>query len=408
MSSPISVRDRDDSSLPIETSTMRLLYSYTARFGEGSTVHIGEFVRAFGAHCGAVVENSTVIPPFREDKSTWPLRRRIWARTVWARRNIDHLVRTWRAARKSSAEVLLFRFAQDHTWFLATFVLSFVYPVVLEVNSIRSLEEPDAGGTANRVLDELTMRAVARSFTVSEVLRAHMVNVRGFPADKIAVVENGVDIDSFKQLVSPDVAKARLGILGTFAVGFVGSLKRWHGVDALVNVAKKVVGRIPNVRFVIVGDGDARPALEAQVESAGLRAVFLFTGHVSHEKVVEVLGGMDVMTAPYKRESLSRTGEFYFSPLKIFEYMAMGKAVIASPFGQIKQLIEDGVSGRLIHIEDDETVAEELVRLYRDAEYRMRLGANARSRIEERYTWKINAEKVLSVCRSAEAEFECK
>jgi glycosyltransferase involved in cell wall biosynthesis len=108
---------------------------------------------------------------------------------------------------------------------------------------------------------------------------------------------------------------------------------------------------------------------------------------------------MDITIAPHDRNSFKSIGGFHGSPLKIFEYMAMGKPVIATPIGQIKDIIEDNISGRLIYSDQVEELKNAVIRLYEDKDYRDTLGKNARKVVMDNYTWEINARKIEDICR---------
>ena len=105
--------------------------------------------------------------------------------------------------------------------------------------------------------------------------------------------------------------------------------------------------------------------------------------------------------APFPQAHYEACGGFYNSALKIFEYMAMAKAIIAPPLGQIGDVIIDGDSGRLIYSEDTAALKDEIARLVADNGYRQSMGANARKRVESDYTWTVNAEKVRTLCLEA-------
>ena len=109
-----------------------------------------------------------------------------------------------------------------------------------------------------------------------------------------------------------------------------------------------------------------------------------------------MMAGMDILLAPYQAEEL-----FYLSPIKIFEYMASGRAVLAARVGQIAEVIEDGVNGLLYEPATPESLATQLLRLIDDAVLRERLGKKARETVERRYTWRANAEAVVALLRRA-------
>src|SRR5205823_5775752 len=136
-----------------------------------------------------------------------------------------------------------------------------------------------------------------------------------------------------------DRIRSQLGIDDNLVVGFVGSLKPWHGVDALLAAFQEAAGS--DWRLLIVGDGPERERLEDQATQIGGQVIF--TGAVSHHQIPEYVATMDIAVAPYRASS-----DFYFSPLKLYEYLAVGKAVVATNVGQIAQVIHHGENGYLV------------------------------------------------------------
>jgi len=170
----------------------------------------------------------------------------------------------------------------------------------------------------------------------------------------------------------------------------VGSLKRWHGLPVLVEAFALIRGRDPTARLLIVGDGPERMSLENELRSLGLRADAQLTGAVQPSEVPGLLAQMDVAVAPYPK-----LPGFYFSPLKVLEYMATGLAVAASNIGQIEQLIQHEQTGLLFPPGNPVALGEALARLRRDPEMRAQLGKNARSSVLREHTWEMVVTRIL-------------
>jgi glycosyltransferase involved in cell wall biosynthesis len=201
------------------------------------------------------------------------------------------------------------------------------------------------------------------------------------------VVANGVNPDRFRPGLAPALSRAP----GTLTVGFVGSLKPWHGLATLVEAfARLRPGR--GVRLLVVGDGPGREGLEADLSARGLLAAAHFAGAVSPGDVPGWLASMDIAVAPYP--PLQR---FYFSPLKVYEYMAAGLAVVASRIGQLEQVIRDGVNGLLVPPGDATALAAAIERLGSDPELCVRLGQAARATVLEEHTWGAVAGRILGL-----------
>ena len=182
--------------------------------------------------------------------------------------------------------------------------------------------------------------------------------------------------------------------------GFAGCLKRWHGVDALLRAFTSVYRALRRrektgsvgLALLIIGDGPQRAQLEQLSRELGVSDAVTFTGAVPHLEMPEYLAAVDVAVAPY----LASDG-FYFSPLKVMEYMAMGRAVVAPMLGQIPSLLQDatGACGLLYPPDDQPELAHALLRLVGDGELRRQLGARAAAQARLRSSWQNIARQIV-------------
>jgi glycosyltransferase involved in cell wall biosynthesis len=165
-------------------------------------------------------------------------------------------------------------------------------------------------------------------------------------------------------------------------VGFIGTLKPWHGLPTLVEAFAELYREDPTMRLLVVGDGPLGSWLEHGLKASGISHATRTTGAVSPQSIPALLSAMDAAVAPYTARP-----DFYFSPLKILEYMAAGLPVVASRIGQIQELISDGETGLLSEPDDAHSLADHLRRLRDDPALRYRLGAAARRNVERHHTW---------------------
>jgi len=378
---------------------MNIQYNYITVASEGGRVHIESFVKAYRSLGETVIENGVITAPYLGGKETWSAGKRLMVKLGWFVENVRHFGRAFHVARRQRPDVLLFRFQPRHEFFVAIVGLSFFYPVILEINAIRSIEHYETRSRISDILDWLSLKCARRCFVVSERLKEHVIEHYHVETNRIAVIQNGVDVEEFNPDISGRDVRRKLGLENRFVVGFVGSFRPWHGIDYLIAVGEKVVPRLPNALFLLVGDGADRPLYEKKVKEMGIESHFHFAGRVAHAEVPQYLGSMDVVIAPIAKKSF--LGGFHGSPLKIFEYMAMAKSVIAPPLGQTCEVIQDGISGLLIDSEDTPKLAHAILNLHQDPALRKRLGQNARTKVMQQYTWGINASKVRSLCEEA-------
>jgi glycosyltransferase involved in cell wall biosynthesis len=274
-------------------------------------------------------------------------------------------------------------------------------PGLLEVNAPLIEEQAQ-----HRVLVDRdgALRVAERAFAAAGLLIAVSDEVKSYlqqyagAAGRTHVIPNGVNPDRFPRGLAPSLP----GPAGTFTVGFVGTLKPWHGLAALAEAFAFFHRGAPNSRLLIVGDGPEREPLLDDLSARGLGAVTHFTGSVAPGDIPGLLASMDVGVAPYPF-----LPGFYFSPLKVYEYMAAGLAVVASRIGQLADLIEHEANGLLCPPGDAIALAGALDRLHRDSAWRQRLGQAARATVQGEYTWEKVVQRILGLAKLANSARSC-
>jgi len=269
-------------------------------------------------------------------------------------------------------------------------------PLILEVNGpmIESglTKAPLVGLRLWEWLEKYVFLKMPNRITVvSESLRKYFIS-RGIPASKIGTIPNGVNIEKFSPSIEGEEVRKRYGLQDKTVLGFSGTFAPWHGIDflleAVTHLIKKNMPVKDNWALLLIG----RPGPYFVMPDLP-RGYVVPTGHVSYDDMPAHLAAIDVFIAPYPP-----IDPFYFSPLKLFEAMAMGKAVLASAQGQICELIEDGINGLLYPPGDMSGLLNKLNILLEDEQLRERLGMAARLKMVRNYTWENNANKVLRLC----------
>ena len=216
---------------------------------------------------------------------------------------------------------------------------------------------------------------------------------RGAAPEHVHLVPNGV-APLFAGCFDGHAVRQRLGLGDRPVVGYVGSFQHWHDVRGLVDAFAEVRSSDPRAALLLVGHGPGREAAEAAVAERAIAGDVVFTGHVKPADVPEHIAAMDVPVVPYRE-----TADFYFSPLKLFESMAVGRATVAAAIGQVAEVVDAGVTGALYEPGSRIGLVDAIAWLLADRERAARIGAAGRERVLERHTMAANARHVLEIAQ---------
>jgi glycosyltransferase involved in cell wall biosynthesis len=265
-------------------------------------------------------------------------------------------------------------------------------PLILEVNGdfveeYRKLgiELSGAQWAAIHLITRLTLEHADRIIAVGETIKQRIARRWRIPAAKISVVTNGADIRLFTATTALQVesVRTRYGLESQPTIIFVGSFQPWHGVDLLVEALREVVARRSGVRLILVGDGPRRVEIERRAGSLGLGERVIFTGSVPHQEVAALLQVADVAVIYHS----GAAAEIVETPLKLFEYMAAGKALVAPAVPNMQRLLAHRVNALLVPPDSPPALAEALLELLDDSDLRAALGAAARTEAQARHSW---------------------
>jgi glycosyltransferase involved in cell wall biosynthesis len=263
-------------------------------------------------------------------------------------------------------------------------------PSVLEVNAPLVEEQGRHRQLADRAAaDDVARAALGTADVVACVSDgvADWARRRSARPDRVHVVPNGVDVERVRP-----ASRAVTGASETpFVLGFVGTLKPWHGLEVLVEALALLHRREPAAyRLLVVGAGPQAEPLAAQAERLEVADLVETTGAVQPADVPALLHRMDVATAPYPDGD-----DCYFSPLKVYEYLAAGLAVVASSVGQVPDALDHGRLGVLVAPGRSEELAEAVAGLRADEPRRRDLRAAARAAAVQRHGWDGVVDTVL-------------
>jgi glycosyltransferase involved in cell wall biosynthesis len=272
-------------------------------------------------------------------------------------------------------------------------------PFIIEVDSPSSYEKlvfQDYYRSTRKLLYWLEQKVLEYSkaaFAQTNQVKNYYMEI-GLPEDLFTVIPNGVDAERFHPDVDSTEVKDKFDLDDSLVIGFVGSFIYWHGVENLTTIMDNCVKNHSNVKFLMVGDGGPmKPYLEKYIKENNLSDKVILAGLVSHDEIPKYINAMDIVLAPYPKLDF-----FYYSPVKVFEYMACGKALITTDIGQISEIIQNGETGVLTTPNDINDVIENINHLIRDDKLRRKIGNKARMEIEKKHTWNIRGKQLSDLC----------
>lgn len=274
-------------------------------------------------------------------------------------------------------------------------------PVVYEMRASWEDAAVDHGSTtegsaryrASRAIESFALGRADQVTTICEGLRQDIA-LRGIPESRITVIPNAVDAATFRFGLDADpVLRRSLGLDGATVIGFAGSFYGYEGLHLLVEAARQMLPRHPDLKVLLVGGGPQEAALKAQVDAAGLEGKVIFTGRVPHDEVQRYYEQIDVLAYPRLPIRLTEL----VTPLKPLEAMAQGRMVVASDVGGHRELIRDRETGFLFPAGDAGALAATLEALLAQRALWPRIRAQARRYVEIERTWAASVGRYAAV-----------
>jgi glycosyltransferase involved in cell wall biosynthesis len=376
---------------------VKILYHHRIRSKDGQYVHVEELTRAlarlgheivmvgpaaveheqFGADAGIVAWLKRYLPRFIYELMEF----------MYAMLDYRRLIRAIRAQRPDVLYERYNLYLPSGVWAHERFRL----PMLLEVNAPLYAERKKYDGIS---LDRLARWTEQRTWCGADIalpvtgVLAEALKRAGVPSERIVIIPNGIDPERFADAPATETAKRALGLSGRIVLGFVGFMREWHGLDRVVDL---IAADTSGARhLLLVGDGPTRAKLEHRARAKGVAERVSFAGVVARDRIVDYIAAFDVALQP---EVVA-----YASPLKLFEYLALGRAIVAPATPNIREILAHeenallfapGVAGEFEHAVE---------RLCGDSGLRARLALAARATIDRRgLTWDNNARRIVAL-----------
>jgi len=279
-----------------------------------------------------------------------------------------------------------------------TLSLRYKIPLIIEYNGS---EIWMAGNWGKRLIfkgitekiEILNLKMADLIVVVSEVIREELLN-RGIEGEKILVNPNGFDPEMYNPQINGEEIRKIYSFGDKIVVGFIGTFEPWHGAEVLAQAIKSVIQNNPNIRFLFVGDGIRMPIVKEIIKRENVDGFVTITGLIPQEEAPKYLAACDILVSPHVPNPDG--SRFFGSPTKLFEYMGMGKAIVASDLEQIGEVLKHKKTAWLVKPGDFQELAEGILNLAEDGNLRNKLGRNAREEALKKYTWDKNVDRTLN------------
>lgn len=379
---------------------LRILYHHRIRSKDGQYVHVEELTRALrslGHELILVGPPSIETASFGADSGVVRTLKESLPKAAYELMELTYAVFAYRrlvaAIKRHRPDCIYERYnlySPSGVWAKRRFGL----PLLLEVNAPLFEERKEFNGIALERLarwsQNHTWRGADYVLPVTRVL-GEFVERAGVPSDRIVVIPNGINKKRFSRIVSSTEAKHKLGLDDTLVLGFVGFVREWHRLEQVVDLIAD--RRDASAQLLVVGDGPARSSIERRARERGVSGQLRFTGVVDRDDMALRIAAFDVALQPAVVP--------YASPLKLFEYLALGCAVVAPASDNIKEVLRHEDNALLFRPGDIDDFCGQVKRVCEDADLRARLGQRATETIDEGgYTWSNNARRVEGLLES--------
>ena len=245
-------------------------------------------------------------------------------------------------------------------------------------------------------IEKYNLNSAAHIVVVSDALKDIILKF-GVDENKIIVNPNGIDESKYNTQIKCDDVKQKYNLENKIVIGFIGTFGQWHGAENIALAFGKLLKRYPeyknNAKLFMIGDGVMMSAVKKYILEFDLQENVVLTGLIPQYEGAKFLNACDILinaTVPNPDGS-----EFFGSPTKLFEYMAMGKAIICSDMAQMSEILEQGKTAYMVEPGNIDELATAMKELVDDSELRRRLGNSARDEVIKKYTWDKHVDKIL-------------
>ncbi len=271
-------------------------------------------------------------------------------------------------------------------------------PFILHFDSIEYWVKKNWGklyfGNLLKWCEQIEVAQADAIVTISDVLKKQACEFYNIPPEKVYPVPNGVDTSKFHPDTDGTEIRKKYALEGKYVVGYSGTFNAYHGVDLIAAAAKNIMSKIPNSVVFFIGDGALREKVEEILKQDGIRNNVVITGLVPFNEVPKHIAACDLMVSPIIH---NHKDEFFGTPIKHYEYKAMGKPIIASNIGTLKDIFEHCINSYVIEPNSVDAIVDSVYELYSNPDLASKIAKTARIDAEQKHSWEVNAKKIIEI-----------
>lgn len=245
-----------------------------------------------------------------------------------------------------------------------------------------------------RDIEEIQWHQADAIFVISEEVKKHIASF-GVDQNKIYVNSSSVNPDVFHPNIDGSEIRKKYNLEGKFVIGFTGTFAPWHGVEVLAESVKIITKNLKEAIVFFVGDGMLRPKIEEILKKDNVESKAIITGMQPFELMPKFIAACDVVVSPCVQTDDAT--EFFNSPIKLFEYLGMGKPIVASKVGQQSYVIQNEVNGIHCEQKSPDDLANAVIKLYKNPDLSKKISIQARKDAVEKYNWINNSKRIIDV-----------
>jgi len=232
---------------------------------------------------------------------------------------------------------------------------------------------------------------------VSKPLKKALI-IKGIPPQKILVNPNGIDPAKYSPDITGNHVRKKLNLNKKMIVGFIGTFGQWHGAEVLAEACGMLLDSYPEYKkkfhLLLIGDGLTMPTVKERLTKWNIFDSCTLTGIINQDKGPEYMAACDILVSPHVPNPDGTA--FFGSPTKLFEYMAMGKGIVASSLDQIDDILEHNKTAIMVNPGCPKSLMKGIKTLIDNPSHREKLGKAAREKVIQTYTWKHHTKNIIN------------